>query len=878
MTISKAFLVLGLMISIPAWGVEPIAAENTEVAVYHHPPHAVPFVVESCETVMERARLVEEGLLPAPPPRERFIGNKHWPKLDKPLPIELQEGGGPPAPPATRGGPVPPLLDDFASVYMSESNSIPPDTEGAAGLNHVVAWHNGRVKMHTKDGTQVFSQGLDYFLWWFGIPGSFDPKIVYDQFSDRYIGITLAGSSVGNSYIKIAVTETSDPTGSWYKWYIPADPGNNTWADYPDLGFDEDGVYITSNQFNSSGYFVNSRIRAFPKQQLLDGEATLTYSEFTKTVFTMRAAITFGSPGHEFLIVKYTTNSFRIFKLNDVLGTPTLTLYGTVTVTSFGGPPDAPQLGDAHLIETNDSSLQNCVYRDGSLWTTHCINRGGRAGVRWYQINVSGASPTLVQSGDVDDDTLHYYFPSIAVNSLNDMGIGFSGSSSSSYVGGYYTGRLAAETSGTVHDIGLLKAGEAPYYETYGGDRNRWGDYSRVCVDPTDDLTFWTILEYADSPADHWGTWWGTYQMSGGLAVDPADDFYSYGGQGGRFLPPDTTYTLTNTDVANPMDYRVSVDVNWVSLDDGNGPVVGGPLEGTLGGGDSLPIQVILNANAEALSPNTYYGTLTFENLDTGLGDTTRGLELEVLNGPPTFQLTVQSVGASSIPIGVSPADANGLTDGATEFYRWYVLDTDVTLTAPEHPVFDKLFTHWRLDGVDQPDGVLTLEVPMDGQDRTAAAYYTTLRVLTVTSDVDSTPIQVSPLDINGDGDGETDFERYYDGNENMELIAPEWFACHDFVEWQVNGFPYTSDLTLTFFLTSSATAYAVYAPFVCPAMDDLDGDGDVDLQDFLAFQTCYTGPGGILQQGCECADADGDCDVDLQDFLAFQTNYTGPS
>ena len=60
-------------------------------------------------------------------------------------------------------------------------------------------------------------------------------------------------------------------------------------------------------------------------------------------------------------------------------------------------------------------------------------------------------------------------------------------------------------------------------------------------------------------------------------------------------------------------------------------------------------------------------------------------------------------------------------------------------------------------------------------------------------------------------------------------------------------------------------------------ANGDCDDDGDVDLQDFLAFQTCFTGPGGPVDPGCECADFDGDDDVDLQDFLAFQVAFTGP-
>lgn len=63
------------------------------------------------------------------------------------------------------------------------------------------------------------------------------------------------------------------------------------------------------------------------------------------------------------------------------------------------------------------------------------------------------------------------------------------------------------------------------------------------------------------------------------------------------------------------------------------------------------------------------------------------------------------------------------------------------------------------------------------------------------------------------------------------------------------------------------------------PTPGDCDGDTDVDLSDFLTFQTCYTGPaGGPLGPECECVDFDEDDDVDLQDFFSFQVAYTGPS
>jgi PKD repeat protein len=61
----------------------------------------------------------------------------------------------------------------------------------------------------------------------------------------------------------------------------------------------------------------------------------------------------------------------------------------------------------------------------------------------------------------------------------------------------------------------------APYYKTYGGARNRWGDYSATSLDPVDQADFWVVQEYAEVPANTWSTWWAYVKV----AYVPVADF-----------------------------------------------------------------------------------------------------------------------------------------------------------------------------------------------------------------------------------------------------------------------------------------------------------------------------------------------------------------
>src|SRR5205085_9454774 len=122
----------------------------------------------------------------------------------------------------------------------------------------------------------------------------------------------------------------------------------------------------------------------------------------------------------------------------------------------------------------------------------------------------------------------------------------FAASSPTTYAGAYYTGRLASDSAGTTEPVQTLAAGLDYYYRGFGS-RKRWGDYSGISIDPTDNATFWIYGEYAQTrgtvltqyPSEdgRWGTRIGKFSFaatpSGSIAGTVFQDNNSSGTQDG---------------------------------------------------------------------------------------------------------------------------------------------------------------------------------------------------------------------------------------------------------------------------------------------------------------------------------------------------------
>ena len=429
-------------------------------------------------------------------------------------------------------------LQDEYNFNSSNQIRTPPDAEGAVGPNHFAQLINGRFAVYTKTGTLVTAESLDQF--WSGVqPNGFavDPRILYDAHSGHWFAASRDTSNGRtDNDLLFAVSSTNDPTAAWTLYKVLAGTGR-AFVDYDTLGVDDNGVYFGMTLVDIPTGVQNVVIFATAKGPLLSG-GQVTVSKFygiNDMYPAPQAALNLDSVGPTdpawFISSTKTLSGVAYRTLTWNGATALLSNAATIVATpSYGPLVNPPSLGGTMNIATNDQRLLMAVIRNHQLWTARTVgvdstgagtSSPDRDAAEFLDLGLSATQASLIQSGRVFDSATtnprSYYYPSVAVNSLGYMVMGFSGSSAAEYVGAYATSRLPSDPLGTLQPVTQIKAGEGAYTITFGGLTNRWGDYSTTSVDPTDDKTIWTDQEYAGatvpagSPAgdstSRWATW-----------------------------------------------------------------------------------------------------------------------------------------------------------------------------------------------------------------------------------------------------------------------------------------------------------------------------------------------------------------------------------
>jgi hypothetical protein len=392
----------------------------------------------------------------------------------------------------------------------------PPDNNGDVGPNHYFETVNVRFQIWNKTGTSLLGP-LNLGTIWSGFPGPWssslndgDPIVLYDEAADRWFiaQFSLPNYPNGPSYIIMAVSQTGDPTGSWYRYGFTYNYGI---PDYPKFGIWPDGYYMSANAFSSGSLnYVGTINTAFERSQMLTGAAaqSVTFIGSSGTTWSFlpsdwngATAPPAGSPNY-FLQLQ-SNSSVGIYSFSVNWTTPansTFTGPSVITTSAFSTLPwtSVPQQGTSQLLDNlGDRPMNRLDYRNfgthQSMVVCHSVNVGSnRAGVRWYEFRKPAATWTLYQEGTyAPADGLHRWMGSIAINAAGHMALGYSVSSTTMFPAIRYTGRYATDPAGQ------MTIPEETIFAGSGSQSglSRWGDYTSMNVDPNG-INFWYVNQY----------------------------------------------------------------------------------------------------------------------------------------------------------------------------------------------------------------------------------------------------------------------------------------------------------------------------------------------------------------------------------------------
>jgi hypothetical protein len=433
---------------------------------------------------------------------------------------------------------------DNANFNPNVGRVSPPDTNGGVGPNHFVQFANLLMRVYDKTGnplTPPFKMS-HLFTALGGVCAANDEGdgiILYDSLADRWL-VTQLGSVSLPYHECVGVSMTSDPTGGYFL-YDFITPGIE-FPDYPHFGVWPDGYYMTVNQFlgntaDGTGAY------AFDRTKMLAGDPTagLIYFNFNLTAHPEVVAGMLPSDfdgliappaGRPNTFAYFTARTYfgdpadglRLFDFHADFAVPANSTFTERPESSYNSPvPVAPfdpttpagrpavrQPPPAQDFDALDSITDRLMHRlqyrntgaDERLVVTHTVGAPGsiriqnfRAAPRYYELRrtLPGGTFAVSEQATFAPDTDNRWMGSAAEDNQGNMAVGYSVSSLTTFPSIRYAGRLFSDPpNGLFQGEGSIIAGSGVQLSS----GNRWGDYSALTIDPTDDCTFWYTQEY----------------------------------------------------------------------------------------------------------------------------------------------------------------------------------------------------------------------------------------------------------------------------------------------------------------------------------------------------------------------------------------------
>lgn len=469
----------------------------------------------------------------------------------------------------------------------------PPNASIAVANGYILEGVNNAVQVFSQAGTAQLSQtvasnqlfgvaaAIDQNT---GVNGVFptDMRVFYDYGINRWFVLQRSqdndtfGDPLATSHIYLAVSQTSSPTGAYNVYVMDTTDSNNLNCpcvlDFPQIGADQYGFYISANEYNISSpanpYFVDAAVLAISKKDLAGGASApkspatwmFILEENTGFEFSLQpvtapqgASQFMANGGVEFLVSSNSQisedNQLAIWALTNTASiqgaNPSLLLVqATVPTLPYIYPGVAVQRPGPRTLGTStsadaapcpcplsfidggeDSRVLSAAYAGGQIFltlATEVTDQNNKSLVGGYYAIIS---PALTSNGFLTGAVAKQGYliatgenilrPAVAVNSQGKGAIGFTLVGPDYFPSGAFVNFGVGAKNPTGIQIGKGGAGTSPEDGFSGYDSSasagvaRWGDYSTAAFSA--DGTIWLVSEYIpNGPRTEFANW-GTF-------------------------------------------------------------------------------------------------------------------------------------------------------------------------------------------------------------------------------------------------------------------------------------------------------------------------------------------------------------------------------
>ena len=432
----------------------------------------------------------------------------------------------------TRTGVRTPTADGLDADLLGTGNVVtsPGDPTGATGPTRVVAAVNVYVAVYDRTGTQLLAPTRLRNVAGTTTQQETDPKVFYDPYADEFVLTFLTyDSTEGHIHVVAIPSATAEDTSTWCDTHMVGDQfpnGRHEFADYPSIGFTQNRVVVTTNNFGfNNGPFRYAQVISMRKSQLYEpactqpvdievagGKAT-TNPDGTKA-FTLQAATAAGTaPSDQYLVSlepKVSSTNLVLWRARVVNGNlsiaKTAQAVKRVALPPWGRQCNGTSDSDTWW-DTGDLRLTSAFYDGdtGLLYAATSVagNAGGGAResvIRWYEAQPATpfGTSTVLREGTVKATGRDAAWPAVATNDAGTLFLTYARAGRAA--GGECLSVYAATVptgTGTTASAALVAPGEDRY--DFGSGIERWGDFSAANRDPVTPADVAVFGAFADA-------------------------------------------------------------------------------------------------------------------------------------------------------------------------------------------------------------------------------------------------------------------------------------------------------------------------------------------------------------------------------------------